>query len=1059
MRRIPQRILCLFAAGAALAGSLAAQTPAQTSPQTSPQTAAAPAAAPAAGVEIDGALFGGLEARAIGPAVMSGRISAMDAVPDTPPTLYIGTASGGVWKSRDGGVTFRPVFDKHAQSIGAVTVDPRDPRTIWVGTGESWVRNSVSVGDGVYKSTDAGDTWQRVGLENSERIARIRVSSKDSNTVFVCATGHLWNDHEERGVYKTADGGKTWKRVLYVDAETGCSDLDIDPQEPQVLYAGMWSFRRSPSSFRSGGKGSALYRSGDGGETWQKLERGLPAGEKGRIAVAVAPSRPSVVYAVVESKNTALYRSDDMGENWRELNSSYDVQFRPFYFAALTVDPTDYNRVWKPGLGLSLSTDGGRTFQSPFGMGGGRVHSDFHTVWVNPRNPQEMVVGTDGGVYISYDRGGHFRHVKALPVSQFYRVSYDMDYPYNVYGGLQDNGSWMGPSRGRAGIQNRDWSNIGFGDGFYAFRDPTDPDTVYVEYQGGEISRVRLSTGETREIQPLPGAGEPEYRFNWNTPIHLSPNEPGTVYIGAQFLFRSRDKGESWEKISPDLTTNDPRRQQQLKSGGLTIDNSSAENHTTIYSIAESPKNGQVIWVGTDDGNLQVTRDGGRSWTNVAKNLPGVPANTWVSHVEAGRHDEATAFATLDGHTTGDMKTWVFKTTDFGKTWRSLVTPELAGYAHVVRQDLVNPDLLFLGTESGLFLSVDGGARWARFTGGEFPPVAVRDMAIHEREGDLILATHGRGIWILDDLTPLRRLTRDVLEREAAFLPSRPSVMVIPTSVQEWPGDEEFIGTNPQEAAPIAYYLKKRHMFGDLRLEVYDARGALVSTLPAGKRKGLNRVLWPMRQKQPRIPGGKTVIQSPGAFWGPRVPGGAYTVKLVKGDQTLASEVQLVPDPRSEHKAEDRALQQRTAETLYGMLARLTYVVDAALAVRDDLQKRAESMPRGDRLRGQMESLAGEIARYHATLVAMGEGGLLSGEEQLREKLGQLYGGVNAYEGRPTKSQLDQMTVLEGRLAQAEARLKAIGANELAAVNRGLAGKKLEPVGMMTKEEWEKKQE
>src|SRR5829696_3425483 len=696
---------------------------------------AASGAARAVEVEIDSNTFGGLEARAIGPAVMGGRIAAIDAVPKDPLTVYVGAAGGGVWKSTDGGIAWKSVFDDNVQSIGAIAIDPKSPKTVWVGTGESWTRNSTSVGDGLYKSTDGGDSWQRVGLENSERIARIQVSPADGNTVWACVTGHLWGSHEERGVFKTTDGGKTWKKVLYVDADTGCSDLSVDPQDPSIVFAGMWQFRRNPWSFRSGGKGSGLYKSTDGGETWRPLKTGLPAGEKGRIAVALAPSRPSVVYALVEAAEPALYRSDDVGESWRQVNSSFNVQVRPFYFARLVVDPTDFNTVYKPGLLLTVSTDGGKTFNAAISLSGfgGGPHSDHHALWINPGNPNEMLLGTDGGVYMSYNKGLQWRFLKTLPVSQFYHVSYDMSRPYRVFGGLQDNGSWAGPSSGIGGtIQNRDWVNIGGGDGFWAFSDPTDSDLVYVEYQGGSISRRRISTGEEKIIKPLPGADEPSYRFNWNTPVHVSPNEPGTIYLGSQFLFRSRDKGDSWERISPDLTTNDPKKQQQLQSGGLTRDNSSAENHTTIYSISESPRNGKVIWVGTDDGNLQVTRDGGAHWTNVAPNVAGLPKGTWVSTVEAGRFDEGTAFATFDGHQTGDMKTYVYRTADFGQTWRPLASDALSGYAHVIKQDLENPDLLFLGTEHGLFISVDGGSRWARFT-GRFPKVAVRDLAIQPR--------------------------------------------------------------------------------------------------------------------------------------------------------------------------------------------------------------------------------------------------------------------------------------------------------------------------------------
>jgi photosystem II stability/assembly factor-like uncharacterized protein len=1030
-------ILCLAAAGLAIAGT-----------------------ARAAETEIDSNTFGGLEARSIGPAVMGGRIAAIDAVPQAPLTIYVGAAGGGVWRSTDGGVAWKPVFDDHVQSIGAITIDPKNPKTVWVGTGESWTRNSTSVGDGLYKSTDGGDSWQRVGLENSERIARIQVSPADGNTVWACATGHLWDSHPDRGVYKTTDGGKTWKKVLYVDSDTGCSDIAVDPQDPSILYAGMWQFRRTPWSFHSGGKGSGFYKSTDGGETWRPLKTGLPTGDKGRIAVAVAPSRPSVVYALVESEKTALFRSDDVGESWREVNSSFNIQARPFYFARIVVDPTDFNTVYKPGLSLTVSSDGGKSFTSALSANGfGGPHGDHHAVWINPQNPSEVLLGTDGGVYMSHNKGLQWRFLKALPVSQFYHVGYDMNRPYKVCGGLQDNGSWCGPSAGLGGgIANRDWSNVGGGDGFHAFPDPTDADIVYSEYQGGEVSRRRVSTGEEKSIKPLPAAGEPPYRFNWNTPMATSPTQPGTIYIGSQFLFRSRDKGDSWERISPDLTTNDPARQQQGKSGGLTVDNSTAENYTTIFTISESPKNGQVIWAGTDDGNLQVTRDGGAHWTNVAPNVPGLARNTWVSTVEAGRFDEGTAFATFDHHQTGDMKPYVYKTTDFGKTWTPLASDALSGYAHVIRQDLVNPDLLFLGTEQGLFISVDGGARWARFT-GKLPQVAVRDIAIHPREADLILATHGRGIYIVDDISPLRKLTREALDADVVMLPSRTAAMVIPSSSQEFPGGDEFFAFNPEEAATITYYLKKRHIFGDLKVEVYDPQGQLVSTLSGGKRRGINRVSWPMRLPPPKLPPANSlVIGSAFAMFGPRVLPGTYTVKLVQGDKTYASQVVIAPDPRSNHSDADRALQHETAMTLYGMLGRLTYVADTVKSLEDGAKQRAERLPKGDKLRQRLNSLADTLESFRATLVATSEGGWLSGEEQLREKMAKVYGAVNGYDGRPTRSQLDQEKILADQLDKAGARLESLQRGEVAAVSRELESRKLEPLKTKSREEWEKEE-
>jgi photosystem II stability/assembly factor-like uncharacterized protein len=1054
--------LCGTAAGWAAPPATPPSSPAPPAPPSSaaPAPPSAPAP-PAADTALDSSAFGGLQARAIGPAATGGRIAAIDAALSEPLTIYVGAASGGVWRSRDGGNSFRSVFDEHTQSIGAVAVDPHNPKTVWVGTGESWTRNSVSIGDGVYRSTDGGDNWEHLGLASSERIARILVNPQDGNTVFVCATGHLWDDSEERGVYRTTDGGKSWKRLLFVNPSTGCSDLAIDPQDPQILYAGMWQFRRFPWAFRSGGPGSGLYKSTDGGETWKPLTQGLPAGLKGRIAVAVAPSRPNVVYALVESRNTAVYRSDDTGATWREMNSSFNVQVRPFYFARLVVDPADFNTVYKPGLVLTVSTDGGKTFGSPFsssGFGGG-PHSDHHALWINPKNPQQLLLGTDGGVYESTDRAHSWRFVRSLPVSQLYEVSFDMAQPYNVYGGLQDNGSWTGPSRGVGGVQNKSWRNIGSGDGFYAVSDPFDRDVVYVESQGGHIGRDSLATGESKDLQPLPGLGDPPLRFNWNTPIVVSPTRAGTVYIGAQFLYRSRDRGESWERISPDLTTNDPARQQQGQSGGLTVDNSNAENYTTIVTIAESPRDANLIWVGTDDGNVQLTRDGGATWSNVGRGIPGLPPGSWVGRIEASRRDPAAAFVAFDNHHNGDMKTYAYATSDYGRTWRSLIGPGASGYAHVVRQDLENPDLLFLGTELGLFISLDGGGHWARFT-ANLPAVSVFDLAIQPRESDLIIATHGRGIYILDDITPLRNLSRSVLAADVALLPSAPSVMALPAFEQDFPGDDEFVGSNPEEAASICYYLKKRHIFGDLKVEVYDAQGKLLSTLPGGKRRGINRVAWPMRLPGPQVPPANSlIIGSPFTFFGPRVPAGTYTVKLVDGDKTYAGTVQLVPDPRSKATPEDRALQHETVMALYGLLSDLTFTTDAVVDARDQAEKRGAGLAAGSSLRRQLTALSGQLDKLHQSLVATHEGGWLSGEEELRENLGNLYGGVNGYDGRPTRSQIDQVKVVRDRLAVIGAGLRAIEEGALAQANRGLTAAKMQPVKLLDRQAWDRKRQ
>jgi photosystem II stability/assembly factor-like uncharacterized protein len=1005
-------------------------------------------------VRFDSETFAGLGARAIGPAVMSGRIAAMDAAIEKGRlTLYVGAAGGGVWKSVNGGTTFKPVFDKHTQSIGAIAIDPGNPKTVWVGTGESWTRNSVSIGDGIYKTTDGGETWQKMGLPDSERIARIIVDPKDSSTVYVAATGHLWDANDERGLYKTTDGGKTWKKSLFVNADTGCAMMAMDPQDTKIIYAAMWQFRRKGWTFNSGGPGSGLYKSTDGGETWKKLSSGLPAGDLGRIGIAVAPSRPSTVYAVVEAKESGLYRSDDFGESWRLVNTSAQITGRPFYFANLSVDPQDYNRVYKLATALVVSNDGGKTFSGI----GGTTHSDHHALWINPANPEQIFTGNDGGLYTSEDRGNTWRFIANLPLSQFYHVSYDMDYPYNVYGGLQDNSTWVGPSRGASGVYSRDWRSVYGGDGFWAFQDATDPDYVYAEYQGGSLARINKKTLETKNIQPLPNAGE-ELRFNWNSPIHLSATNKGTVYFGAQFLFRSKDRGDTWSRISPDLTTNDPEKQKQELSGGLTVDNSSAENHTTIFTISESPKNPQIIWVGTDDGNVQITRNDGKKWENVAGNISGLPKNAWVSSIEASRFDEAAAYVTFDNHTTGEMKTWVYKTTDYGKTWTSLVTPDLSGYAHIIREDLVSKDLLFLGTELGLFISLDGGKQWAKFTGGNFPNVAVRDLQVHSREHDLILATHGRGIWIVDDISPLRALTPEVLAKDATFVPGRNQAMTIPVNEFGFNGDAEFYGPNPGTDASITYYQKKRHIIGDLKFEIYDPAGQLLATVPGNKRRGLNRVEWTMRSRPPKVPPAADLVPNFYALVGPRVLPGTYTVKMIKDKQTLSTDLILVADPRSRHTAEDRKVQYDTVLKLYEMLGELTFTVDRMLDLRDQAKARSAQLSTAPDSKS-IDEFVKKLEAIRAKIVATREGSGIIDEKRIREKLGALYGSVNGFEGRPTQSQITYISELSKELGTVVAEFDALTKKEMPAVNGTLQKKSAEPLRLMTKDEWQKKQE
>ncbi|HKK42752.1 MAG TPA: hypothetical protein VJ963_10115, partial [Bacteroidales bacterium] len=639
--------------------------------------------------------FGDIEGRHIGPARMSGRISCIDAVNKNPSVVWVGTAGGGVWKSVNQGTSFKPVFDDYSQSVGTITIDQNHPDTVWVGTGEVWTRNSVSVGTGIYRTNNGGDKWEFMGLPKSERIGRIIIDPVNPDIVYVAVTGALWGDSEERGVYKTTDGGKIWNKMLYINPSTGCADMILDPGDPSVIYASMWDFRRKAYTFRSGGPGSGLYKSTDGGATWMKLQKGLPSDTLGRIALAVSNKGPGYIYALIESKKTALYRSPDSGNTWEMLSDQAMMGDRPFYFSLIVTDPLDPARIYKPGTSLWVSTDSGKVFQSA-SVTGGNYHSDVHALWISPVDNNLIYLGTDGGVYISADKGNTWRFVRCLPVSQFYHVSVDNEVPYNVYGGLQDNGSWMGPSSKPGGIRNEDWVNIGYGDGFYAYRDASDPDIIYSQYQGGRISRNNLRTGESKYLKPFPEEGIADLRFNWNTPVAFG-RKSGWLYIGSQFLYRSKDKGDTFEKISPDLTTNDPERQMQEKSGGLTIDNSTAENNTTIYSICESPLDENVIWAGTDDGNIQLTTDGGVTWTRLNDNIAGLPPLAFISGIDADNFYRQAAWVTADAHRNGDMAPYVFFTGDLGKTWTALATGDIEGYCHVIKQDPVNRDLVFLG--------------------------------------------------------------------------------------------------------------------------------------------------------------------------------------------------------------------------------------------------------------------------------------------------------------------------------------------------------------------------
>ena len=1014
--------------------------------------------------KFDSDTISGLGARNIGSATMSGRISALTAVKENGRlTVYIGAASGGVWKSENGGTTYKPVFDKQpVQSIGAIAIDPKSPKTIWVGTGEAWTRNSVSIGDGIYKSTDGGDNWINVGLKNSERIAKILIDPNDTNIVYACVPGKLWSDSDDRGLYKTIDGGKTWNKILKgANLSTGCSMISMSPQDSKVLFAGMWDFRRKGWTFRSGGdgptapSGSAFYVTSDGGATWKDLDeksaKGLPAKPWGRIAVAIAPSKPNVVYALIESTRSALVRSDDGGKTWEERDRSNWMVWRPFYFANLIVDPKNEDKVYKPDLTLIMSEDGGKSFSQ---IGGG-AHGDFHDVWVNPENTNYLIAGDDGGVWYSYDGGNYWWKANNLPVSQFYHVSVDQADPYHVYGGLQDNSVWIGDSQYPGGITNGRWESLFGGDGFWAFPDASDPNYVYAESQGGFIGRINRVTLEARLIKPQPNYGEGKLRFNWNTPIHMSPNEKGTIYIGAQFLFRSRDHGQSWDRISPDLTTNDPEKQKQEESGGVTVDNSDAETHTTIYSISESPRDGRVIWAGTDDGNLQLTQDGGKSWNNVASNVSGLPKFSWVSWVEASLYDPATAYAAFDRHTFGDMEPRVFKTIDYGKTWTSVVSAEsgVRGFAHVIKEDTVNSNLLFLGTEFGLWISLDGGRHWAQYKGHDFPSAPVRDIVVHPRESDLVIATHGRGIWIVDDITPLRKLTADVINKEVAFLAGRTPQQRLVAQGGWTEGNAVFTGADSPDAAFITYYQKKRHIFGKMKIEVFDPQGKLVDALPPNSRRGISRVEWSMRLKAPRVPPAATAAFE--AAQGPRVMPGTYTVKMTRGSETYTTQLTVALDPRANFNLQDRQQELDASMRIYNFLGDMTFEVDRINSVHDALLERASRLKTDAALAKRLTDDSDKVDGIRKKIVATKEGGAVTGEERIREKTTQLFGIVQNYEGRPADYQTARIDSLMKELGDVSAEFDGFVSKELITVNKSLTQKKVEPIHPLTRAAWD----
>jgi len=1018
------------------------------------------------GVPSESAALRHLSWRSIGPVNMGGRVADIAGIPGDPSTFYVVPANGGILKTTNGGTTFTSIFDSaEFASVGALAIAPSDRNVLWAGTGEGDPRNSASFGNGVYRSDDGGTSWRHLGLADTERIKRVRVHPANPDVAYVCALGHAWGPNEERGVFRTTDGGKSWTKVLYRNADTGCSDLDMDPSNPRILYAGMYTFRRRPWRFDSGGGETALYKSIDGGTTWTKLTNGLPKGPMDRIGVAVAPSDPNVVYMLTETTEPGtLWRSDNKGETWTKVNEDRQLTFRPFYYSDLRVDPRDANRIYTLGGSLSRSTDGGRTF-SRIANG---VHGDHQALWIDPDNPRRILSGSDGGYQISYDGGDTFEIINNFPISQFYHVNLDMQRPYNVCGGLQDNGNWCGPSRvpKAEGIQNGDWYLLSYGDGFWAIPEP-DGRFVYSNSQGGPIYATDTTTGAVRHIHPHPvkvgsageGIADHKYRFNWNAGMAMSPHDPNTLYYGGNVLFRSTNRGHSWDVISPDLTTND-KSKQQSSGGPVTPDNTAAEFHCTILTIAESPVQRGVIWVGTDDGNIQLTRDGGKSWTNVVRNVPGLPPYSWIPAIEASRYEAGTAYVAVDRHRDDDFGPYIFKTTDFGRTWTSIKGNLPAkGYVHVVREDPRNRNLLYAGTEAGVFASWDGGGRWVSIR-TNLPPVAVNDMQVHPRDNDLVIATHSRGIFILDDLTPLQQLAEAMKTELHVFAP-QPAVRY---AIWNRDGDlaqKVFTGRNPPYGALISFYLKQDAK--EVTITVADSRGTLVREIRnASNHAGVNRGHWDLRYDPPTPVRGAPAggFGGGGRFAGGGVPAavpGEYRITINADGKTASTTVKVLPDPR---------LQLSDADYKANL--------DALLALRDLTSRVNASIDRTEDIRRQLTNLQEQLKRAPRTTTTAGHAGADQPEPasdamtavaraleaftsyrwtltreipmgyrygpKLREEIGSLAGSISSVQGPPTTAQAARLEELKQDVARSEQQLQQLISQHVAAINNMLSG-------------------
>ena len=910
-----------------------------------------------------GQALGGLKFREIGPAIMGGRVSEFAVVESDPKIVYVALSTGGVWKTTNAGTTWEPIFDKQAvASIGAVALAPSNPSIVWVGTGEADNRQSSSWGAGIYKSTDAGRTFQFMGLAETQHIGRVAIHPTNPDIVYVAAVGHLWGPNPERGLYKTADGGKTWQKVLSINDDTGITDAIIDPASPDTVYAAAYQRRRTSFGFNGGGPGSAIYKSTDAGATWKKLAKGLPyenedpkVTQTGRIGLAMYKRNSSLLYALVEHANGGIFRSEDKGETWKKMG---DAVPRPPYFGQIYIDPNDDQKIWVPGVRVYYSEDGGKTFD-PNARGRG-IHTDYHCLWINPHDSNHMLMGTDGGIDWSWDAGKTWDFVNTIAIGEFYEVGYDMQKPYRITGGLQDNGSWVGPSMAlyrvyRIGITNADWVEVGGSDGYFTLIDPVDPNTVYAETPDGNPSRRDMRTHESKAIRPPDPEGLPHNRFQWNTPIVISSHDHNVLYYASQYLYRSTDRGDSWTRISADLTTGTV--QNSMPTLGRLPDNTMLSRQFGVWNwpcttaIGESPVNPNTLWVGTDDGCLQVTRDLGKTWQNVFTHMPGAPKMGYVSRVVPSRYAEGTAYVTFDNHRLNDFEVYIYVTTDFGQTFQAITNGirKDTGTVHVIREHHRNANLLFAGTETGAFVSFDRGANWAPLK-LNLPTTPVFDLAIHPRENDLILGTHGRSIWVLDDITPLEQMNGEVLASDLSLFDIRPAIswrIGGGGSDHAGPGQKIFIADNPPYGAIINYYLKAKP--GDaekVMISVEDKAGKKIREFEGPKEAGINRTAWDLRVNlAPELapPPGEAMGGFGRMMRGPMVEPGTYTVKVTLGQKVASKPVTVEEDPRVQISPDDRAARYAAILRASELSGRATKATQALTGLQANLSAALEA--------------------------------------------------------------------------------------------------------------------